>query len=215
MKIRITLIIASLLATHLFATTYIQAEESEGKYIRAREVQTGEYLFEECFEQKNNQIACKGLFSDDRTFRRFQLKEIVEENERNAVYAGVADVAIIAASLYFGWILAAKASAAYYVAAGYSLDGGVAAAGGALVGTPAGTAFASAVTISIDNLNPFVHRDLSIAVEQVMDIADEDDLEDVESKKHRDGTLVVIEDLNYDQLKKKMIAQLSGLSSAN
>jgi hypothetical protein len=208
------IIALSLFATQIFATTYIQAENTKGKYIRANEVQSGEYSFEECVEpkKKGGELKCSKLFKDGRTFRRYQLREVVERNERNMYKAAAADVVIVAASLYFGWILAAKASAAYYVAAGYSLDGGVAAAGGAIVGTPAGSAFAATVTVAVDELDPFVHRDMSIAIEDVMDEASKGDLEDVEAEKYRDGKLVVIEDIDYSQLKKKMIAQLEDVT---
>lgn len=208
------IIALSLFATQIFATTYIQAENTAGKYIRANEVQTGEYSFEECVEpkKKSDALKCSPLFADKRTFRRYQLREVVEKNERNMYAAAAADVAIVAASLFVGWILAAKASAAYYVAAGYSLDGGVAAAGGAIVGTPAGSAFAATVTVAVDELDPFVHRDMSIALEQAMDEASRGDLDDVEAEKYRDGTLVVIEDIDYKQLKKKIIAQLEDVT---
>lgn len=205
------LVIVTIYLNQVFAVTYIQGEETKHKFIKAEEVRSGEYSFYECEVQKSSKLNCYPLFKDDRTFRRYQLRELVEENERNTVYAGVADVGIIAASLFFGWILAAKASAAYYVAAGASLDGGVAAAGGAVFGTPAGVAVSGTLTTAVDALDPFVHRDVSIALEDVMDEASEDDLEDVEARQYRDGRLVIVEDVNFMQLKNKIVSQLSSL----
>lgn len=209
-KILLNTLFSLLLTFEANAVTYIQAQETMNRFLKVKEVASGEYSFEVC-EQKNKKLICKPLLEDQKTFRRFQIRELVEMNERHMAYAATADVAIVAASLFFGWILAAKATAAYYIGAGVSLDGGVAAVGGALYGTPSGIAASSTIIIALDELDPFVHRDLSIALEHSLDEADPDDLEDVEARKYEDGVLVVIEDISFNQLVDKIKSQLRSL----
>ena len=125
--------------------------------------------------------------------------------------AGAADVGIIALSLYLGMIGASYATASYYTAAGASLDGGVAAVGGFFFGVPTGAATASSVTIAASDLDPFMHRDISLAMKEVIGIADKGDLDDIEAEMNDYGTVVEIEDIDYDRLAHKLRAQLMDL----
>ncbi|MDD0853080.1 hypothetical protein HBN50_08230 [Halobacteriovorax sp. GB3] len=212
MKIQKLLVIYSLLMCSLVdARTLIKAEETKYRYIVTQRLENGLYEFSECAGEYLEELSCSRLPGINRAYSAREIKSLADMNERQAYYAAGADVAIVAASLYFGMILAAKATAAYYVAAGASLDGGVAAIGGVLGGTSSGGAVSSVVTISVDALDPFVHRDVSIALEEVIGIASDSNLEDVEAKEYGEDVIVEIEDINYDQLKNKIISQLEDL----
>lgn len=204
-------ILSSLLISNLAVSrTLITAEETAYKYIRAIEVSNGQYQFTECYGELEG-MKCSEIEGLKRTYSTREIKKLANMNTRHAYYATGSGVALVAASLYFGLILGAKASAAYYVGAGASLDGGVAAAGGAVFGLPAGAATGGAITSAVDELDPFVHRDMSIAYEVVIDIADESNLEDVEAIVGDDYVIVEIEDINFNQLKNKIISQLKDL----
>ena len=213
MKTRLKDLIAKTLITTLFisnvtiADTLIQAEDTPGKYIKAVELENQRYKFFECIEI-NQDLKCSDLFEKERTFSRNQIYQLSRQNRRNAIIAGVADVGVIALSLYLGVIGAAYGSAAYYTAAGASLDGGVAAVGGFIFGAPVGGATAASVTIAASDLDPFMHRDISLAMKEVIQMADEDELDDIEAQVKDYGTVVKIEDINYDRLVYKLKSQL-------
>ncbi|WP_412474131.1 hypothetical protein [Halobacteriovorax sp. YZS-1-1] len=210
-KLKKTILTGVLLLSQInYAATFIKAEETAFKYIKATEIVNDRYIFEECHGNRE-ELKCRNLFSDYRTFARSDIKKMADMNGRHALYAAGADVAILAVSAYLGLIIGAKATAAYYIGTGVSLDGGVAAAGGFFFGAPTGTAAASAMAAGLDELDPFVHRDMSIALEQVIGVADEDDLDDVEAQRRKEGMIVEIEDINFDQLKNKIKGQLEDL----
>lgn len=200
-----------LLAQLNHASTFIQAEETPYKYIKATEIVNDRYLFEECVGN-SRELKCRNLFSDYRTFARSDIKKMADMNGRHALYAAGANVAILAVSAYLGLIIGAKATAAYYIGTGVSLDGGVAAVGGFLFGAPSGTALGTTLAAGLDELDPFVHRDMSIALEQVIGVADKGDLDDVEARQIDEGMIVEIEDINFEQLKDKIKSQLEDLS---
>jgi len=206
----------TLIATLLFgqvtiADTLIQAEDTQGKFIKAVELDNGRYRFFECSQHNQQDLDCTSLFSDKRTFSRANIYNLSRINRRNAIIAGVADVGIIALSLYLGVVGAAYGSAAYYTAAGASLDGGVAAVGGVVFGAPTGGAVASGITISARELDPFMHRDISLAMKEVIQMADEDELDDIEAQVKDYGTVVTIEDISYEHLVNKLKSQLQDL----
>lgn len=192
------------------ASTLIKAEETPYKYIKATEITNNRYIFEECHGNEQG-LSCRNLFSDYRTFSSSDIKKLADMNGRHALYAAGADVAILAFSVYLGLIAGAKATAAYYIGTGASLDGGVAAVGGFLFGAPSGTALGTTLAAGLDELDPFVHRDMSIALEEVIGVADPDDLDDVNAQRRRDGMTVEIEDINFNQLKDKIVSQLQDL----
>lgn len=210
-KLKKTILTGVLLLSQINqAATFIQGEETPYKYIKATEIVNDRYLFEECYGNSRD-LKCRNLFSDYRTFARSDIKKMADMNGRQAIYAAGADVAILAVSAYLGLIIGAKATAAYYIGTGVSLDGGVAAVGGFLYGAPSGTAVGTTLAAGLDELDPFVHRDMSIALEQVIGVADSDDLDDVEARQIDEGMIVEIEDINFDQLKDKIIGQLEDL----
>ena len=205
-----TLITTLLFSQVTIADTLIQAEDTQGKYIKAVELDDNRYRFLECTEI-NQELDCTSLFNDQRTFSRSDIYKLSRRNRRNAIIAGVADVGILAISLYLGVVGAAYGSAAYYTAAGASLDGGVAAVGGFIFGAPTGGAAAAGVTIAASDLDPFMHRDISLAMKEVIQMADEDELDDIEAQVKDYGTVVQIEDISYDRLVHKLKSQLEDL----
>lgn len=205
------LIATILLGQATTADTLIRAEDTEGKYIKAVELENKRYQFFECIESTNGQLECSPFFNENKSFSKQDIYDLSRQNRRNAMIAGAADVGIIALSLYLGMIGASYATASYYTAAGASLDGGVAAVGGFFFGVPTGAATASSVTIAASDLDPFMHRDISLAMKEVIGIADKGDLDDIEAEMNDYGTVVEIEDIDYDRLAHKLRAQLMDL----
>lgn len=196
------LIFLNLSGNELFAVTYIKAEDTNARYIKVSETDNRDYFFEEC-----SSLTCTPLFDELQTFTAREIDSLIHRNRRQIAYAAAGDVVLIAASIAIGWIVAAKAGVYVYAAKGFSLEG-VGAASAAIYGTPSGGAVAGTTVTLIDNLDPFIHRDVSIAFKNILNIASEKDLRAVDSEDYEDGTLVVIEDLNYAQLKEKIVSQL-------
>lgn len=210
-KIRFILILGSLIQGSVVdAHTIIRAEDTPRKYIKAEEIEKNQFRFSECSGDIES-LQCEELEGITRTYSRKEIKKLADMNERYAYYAAGADVVIGVASLYFGLIIGAKATAAYYAGAGISLDGGVAAVGGTLYGVPSGAAVGTGITVALDALDPFVHRDMSIAYEEIIGVASDSNLEDVEAVEVEGNIMLEIEDIEFEQLKSKIIDQLQEL----
>lgn len=198
MKKLLSIIVSCLIMAQAQAVV-IQAEESPGQFIRATETVAG-YTFEQCQVIQDSE-KCYPIFNGT-TFSRSELDDLSDRNARYAIYAVAGDGAAIVG----GFVVGLYAGLAFL-----SYNGAALAAGAFLYGgVPAGTAGAAS-TIAFDNLDPFVHRDTSIAYDAIIGTADEDDLEDVDSYVLDNELAVVIEDINFRQLEKKIKGQLADI----
>lgn len=177
----------------------IQAEESPGQFIRSTETAAG-YKFSQC-QVIQDREKCYPIFNGT-TFSRAELNDLSDRNARYSIYAVAGDGAAIVG----GFVVGLYAGLAFL-----SYNGAALAAGAFLYGgVPGGTA-GVASTFAFDDLDPFVHRDTSIAYDAIIGTADEDDLEDVDSYVLNNEIAVVIEDISFEQLEDKLKGQLADI----
>lgn len=180
----------------------IKAEESEGQFLRITEQRKGFY-FEKCnlFLEKLN---CSPLIGEDTFFTKAELNALSKSNYRNSLYAVGGDIAAIAGGIILG-SYAGLGIGMYLL----SYHGAALACGAFLTGTIPGAVTGIAADIAFDNLDPFVHRDIAITYEAILDTASRGDLDDVDASFINDELSVVVEDLNFEQLEEKFSDQLS------
>jgi len=177
----------------------IQAEESPGKFIRAKEVISG-YTFETC-KVLGNSEQCSPMYNGT-VFQRSELNDLSDRNARYALYAVAGDTAAVVGGFFAGMY------AGLFVLA---YDGAALAAASFLYGGTTGLAAGTTATFALDDLDPFVHRDTSIAYDAIIGVADEGDLEDVDSFTLNGELALIVEDLNFRQLENKLRGQLADI----
>lgn len=195
-------ILSVLVSCLIFANAHaviIKAEDTSNQFIRATEQADG-YVFTQCKVVQDNE-ECSPLFNGVK-FSRSELNDLSDQNARYALYAAVGDGAAIVG----GFVVGLYAGLAFL-----SYNGAALAAGAFLYGGVPGAATGIAADFAFDDLDPFVHRDTSIAYDAIIGVADSGDLEDVDSFEINDELVVVIEDINFDQLKDKVQGQLADL----
>lgn len=177
----------------------ILGEETPGKFLRATEVLDG-YKFETCRIVEDT-ADCKPIFNGT-TFTRSELDDLSDRNARYALYAAGGDVVAVVGGFFAGLYVGVTVLA---------YDGAALAAASFLYGGTTGTALGTTATIALDNLDPFVHRDTSIAYEAIIGTADEGDLEDVDAFNVEGDLALVIEDITFTQLEDKFKSQLADI----
>lgn len=202
MRIVITLLTSFFLISNSSAVM-IQAQETPDKFIKTTELLNG-YTFQEC-QSESEEIVCSPLLNSS-IFLRSELNQISDQNARYVLYSTVGDGAAIVGGFFIGMYAGLFGAAAYL---GY--HGAPLALSAFLYGALPGTIAGAGSTLSLDVLDPFIYRDTSIAFDAVIGIADEDDLEDVEAYEIDDELVVVIEDINFKQLKSKVIRHLKSI----
>ena len=175
----------------------IKGEESNYHFVKIEENQ-GRYIFSECHGDFDA-FSCEPFFPEGESFSKSEIDFMAKDKKAHSIFAGFADVAIIVVAVRFLPVLAANAEINWALRAGYSLDGGVGAASGAIAGLTV-TPVLSSTTMIFDILDPFVHRDLALSLEASIDEADLGELDDIETQDLKLDRVVTIEDVTSEQV---------------
>lgn len=192
-------IVFILLFSQLTQAVVIKGEDSSDHFIVTEEL-NGKYTFLECYGSLDNYVEqrCSSVFATPQFFSKEEIESMAFKKGLHALGAAGADIGIAVASVFFA-VAAAKVEIAWAISAGYSLEGGVGAVS-FIIGGAASTTTATTSMIVVDALDPFVHRDLGLALDSVIGEADYGDLDDLDAYMSKTGQVVQVEDVLTSQI---------------
>ncbi len=181
----------------------IQAEDSPMHFIKIENLKfSTKYKVETCkYSKMLDKLNCEPMFEKNQYITRTDLKKLANQNLRNAGLALVADFAVPAVLAYIGGMAGLGLGVILYGSEGAA----VAAIG--FLGGVSGLSLGAGLNFYLAELDPFMHRDISIAYEAAGDMTN--NLDDVDAYELNNNTVVVIEDISFEKLTKKLQSQIS------
>lgn len=180
----------------LKAALFIKGEESSDTFIQAIQKEDT-YYFLECRGSYTN-YSCRPVNDKVYYLTRDEVESMASSKRVDVGLATVANLSGFYGLIKYSMIFGAKASIKYY--AGYTARD--AAIGGVGIGLVAGTGLATTLSVFVDALDPFVHRDLALALDASTNNITRSDLEDIEAEGVDGITVVEVESLVTEQITK-------------
>ena len=205
---KLSAILLSLLVSFQVQAVLVKAEFTHDRFIKIEQIsQSHKYKIETC--EYMEIMKCYPLFENDTFITQQALNEL---SSKNYLYSGLAlasDIAIPALLIYFGSI-SALGVVVHLSRTGALITGHGAANAGyaAAFGTAPTTILSAGLVYNLDELDPFMHRDMSLAYNAATEMVNQDDLDDLDAYQLNKDTVVIIEGIDFKKLTSKIKSQI-------